>query len=184
MKELIQVTLHSTDPSAVFATRNTIKMLGGDLVEKDGLYFVTGDARASEYIEWAALRQGYVLPGPGRSVDKIRTAPPQDLTRQVIAALEESGYEARSNGRWVREAGCHVFIADNGEDPIEVLKRVWSFTIIKTPSPEHEETSMLKRSRYSATIMVQREDMAATPRVIIQSVEHRLLLALLRLVGE
>ena len=52
---LIEVELHSTEPSAVEATRNTIAMLGGSLTERDGRYFVPAG-----FIAFACERQGYV----------------------------------------------------------------------------------------------------------------------------
>lgn len=53
---LIEVELHSTDPEAVRATRQTIEALpGGSLVEREGRFFVpTG------FVEWACVHQGYV----------------------------------------------------------------------------------------------------------------------------
>jgi hypothetical protein len=55
----IEVVLHSTDPSAVDATRNTIRMLdrNADLVERDGRWFITN---ASGFVAFAVEHQGYV----------------------------------------------------------------------------------------------------------------------------
>ena len=55
-EEEIVVELHSTHPSAVEATQNTLKMIGGDLVERDSKYYLRG----SGYVKWAAVHQGYV----------------------------------------------------------------------------------------------------------------------------
>lgn len=52
---MIELELHSTHPDAVDATRNTIKQLGDELIEKDGKFFVSKD-----YTAWACVRQGYV----------------------------------------------------------------------------------------------------------------------------
>lgn len=55
-----ETELHSTDPSAVQATRATIEMLGGKLVERDGKFFLAGGDKPAHFIQWAAVRQGYV----------------------------------------------------------------------------------------------------------------------------
>lgn len=52
---MIELELHSNHPEVVEATRSTIKLLGDDLIEKDGKFFVSKDFTA-----WAAVRQGYV----------------------------------------------------------------------------------------------------------------------------
>lgn len=62
--KMIEVELHSTEPSAVEATRATMRALpGGDLIERDGRFFVPAGFPA-----WAAERQGYVkrIVGEGR----------------------------------------------------------------------------------------------------------------------
>lgn len=51
-----EVELHSTDPSAVQATRQTIEALpGGSLTERDGHFYIPRG-----FVLWAAERQGYV----------------------------------------------------------------------------------------------------------------------------
>lgn len=55
-----ETELHSTHPDAVQATTNTIKALGGKLVERDGKYFLQGASRPAHFIQWAAVQQGYV----------------------------------------------------------------------------------------------------------------------------
>lgn len=55
--ELVEVELWNTEPQAVEAVRRTMQALkpGGDLIEKDGRFFVP-----SGFPAWAAERQGYV----------------------------------------------------------------------------------------------------------------------------
>lgn len=55
-----ETELHSTHPDAVQATRNTIEMLGGKLIEREGRWFLQGDSRPAHFIQWAAVKQGYV----------------------------------------------------------------------------------------------------------------------------
>jgi hypothetical protein len=53
---LIEVELHSADPEAVRATRQTIEALpGGSLVEQAGRFFVP-----EGFVSWACVHQGYV----------------------------------------------------------------------------------------------------------------------------
>jgi hypothetical protein len=55
-----ETELHSTHPEAVKATRGVIEMLGGKLIERDGRWFLQGDSRPAHFIQWAAVKQGYV----------------------------------------------------------------------------------------------------------------------------
>lgn len=57
---MYETELHSTDPDAVRVTRETIEMLGGKLIERDGRWFLEGGSRPAHFIQWAAVRQGYV----------------------------------------------------------------------------------------------------------------------------
>lgn len=60
-KERVEVELHSTEPSAVEATRQTFRALAGgshDLVEEDGKFYVVTDNPG--FVRFAAERQGYV----------------------------------------------------------------------------------------------------------------------------
>lgn len=56
-KHWVEVELHSTEPSAVEATRETLESLPGGVrfLEEDGRYYVTAGFGA-----FAAERQGYV----------------------------------------------------------------------------------------------------------------------------
>lgn len=68
-ERLVEVELHSTEPSAVEATRSTIRMLhpagSHDLIEKDGRYYIHDG-----FCAFACERQGYVKmvlrPAPDR----------------------------------------------------------------------------------------------------------------------
>jgi len=55
-----ETELHNTDPKAVDAVRAAIEALGGSLVERDGCFFLLGGERPAHFIQWAAVRQGYV----------------------------------------------------------------------------------------------------------------------------
>lgn len=53
-----EVELHSTNPSAVEATRQTLLQLGGFLYEQDGRYFI--DSLKPDFLKFAVVQQGYV----------------------------------------------------------------------------------------------------------------------------
>lgn len=56
-----EVRLHSTDEAAIEATRNTIDMLGGVLVQDGERWYVMAGKRGLDFIYQAAIQQGYVL---------------------------------------------------------------------------------------------------------------------------
>jgi len=58
--ERVEVALWSTEPSAIDATRATIEAIGGRLVDQDNRFFLLGGTQLLDYVQWAALRQGYV----------------------------------------------------------------------------------------------------------------------------
>ena len=64
-----QVELHSTDPSAIEAVRNTITMLpgGGLLEEENGNFYLVGSA----FLVFACQRQGYVKAVRGQARGKF-----------------------------------------------------------------------------------------------------------------
>ena len=67
--ERIEVELHSTEPTAVEATRLVFRMLNAELEEKDGKFYVLTDH--PEFIRFAAVQQGYV-----KAVVDSSAAPP------------------------------------------------------------------------------------------------------------
>jgi len=60
MNEEREVELQNTAPTCVDAARNTIRMIGGELIERDGRYFLVGKEKPTKFVVWAAVHQGYV----------------------------------------------------------------------------------------------------------------------------
>lgn len=58
--EEVEVELHSTNPDAVAATKNTFDMLPGGtkLIEREGRFYLVGGNLA--FTKFAAVAQGYV----------------------------------------------------------------------------------------------------------------------------